>query len=241
MRRLLACSVLLCPLIGQDATLEHARRMNLERAAKMPNFVADEITMRYSSRIGSSKWKHEDTIEAEITARGIQITRQNWRRNGKPLKRLDGGYMPSTGFAAALKPLFDPQCPTTLELQGTEDVFGKTTLAYRFRSPAEGCFGNLYGKLGGYNAARTGRVLIDALSGEILQFEEEATGFPNGFGFVQRNQIMTWGSVKIGDASHWLPVAADFIWRTYSGELYRTNAEYKNHRHFEAASDITFK
>lgn len=231
----------LCTQTSRDTALEHARRVNLERAANMPNFVADEITMRYSSRTGSSKWKHEDTIEAEIIVRGIQITRRNWRRNGKPLKRLDGGYMPSTGFAAALKPLFDMQCPTALELQGSEDVRGKTALAYRFRSPADGCFGNLYGKAGGYNAARTGRVLIDALTGETLQFEEEATGFPEGFGFVQRNQIMTWDAVKIGDASHWLPVAADFIWRTYSGDLYRTTAEYKNHRHFEAASDITFK
>src|SRR5215471_8294241 len=80
MRRLLACSVLLFPLLGQDAALEHARRVNLKRAANMPNFVADEITKRYSSRIGSSKWKYEDTIEAEITVRGIQIARQNWRR-----------------------------------------------------------------------------------------------------------------------------------------------------------------
>lgn len=52
---------------------------------------------------------------------------------------------------------------------------------------------------------------------------------------------MTWGSVEIGDASHWLPVAADFIWRMGNGELYRTTVEYKNHRHFEAASNITFK
>jgi hypothetical protein len=241
MRRLLACSILLVPLLGQDAALEHARQVNLERAANMPNFVADEITNRYSGRMGSSKWKYEDTIEAEITVRGIQITRQNWQRNGKPLRRLSSGSMPSTGFGAALKPLFDPQCPTTLELQGSEEVRSKQAKAYRFRSPAAGCFGNLYGNLGGYNAARTGRVLIDVLTGEILQFEEEATGFPKGFGFVQRNQVMTWDSVKIGDASHWLPVAADFIWRLDSGELYRTSVEYKNHRHFESAADITFK
>ena len=51
---------------------------------------------------------------------------------------------------------------------------------------------------------------------------------------------MSWDSVKIGDASHWLPVAADFIWHLDSSKLYRTSVEYKNHRHFEAAN-ITFK
>jgi hypothetical protein len=117
---------------------------------------------------------------------------------------------------------------------------GKPASVYRFRSPAGGCFGNLYGNWP-YNAARTGRVLIDDPTGEVLQFEEEATGFPRGFVFVQRNQIMTWGSVKIGDASHWLPLAADFIWHFSNGEFYRTAVEYKNHRHFEAATNITFK
>jgi hypothetical protein len=240
MRRLLACSLLLIPLLGQDAAVEHARQVNLERAANMPNCVADEVTKRYSGRVGSSKWEYEDTIEGEITARGIQITRQNWRRNGKPRSSSAIGGMLTTGFGAALKPLFDPECPTTLELQGREEVRGKPVLAYAFRSPADGCFGNLYGN-SPYNAARTGQVLIDVLSGEVLQFEEEATGFPKGFGFVQRNQVMTWDSVRIGDAFHWLPVTADFIWHMDSGVLGRATIEYKNHRHFEAAANITFK
>jgi hypothetical protein len=205
----------------------------------MPNFVADEISKRYSGRTGSAKWKYEDTIEAEITVKGIQITRQNWRRNGKPWKP-SAGVMPATGFGAALKPLFDPSCPTTLEFAGHERVRGKPALAYSFRSPADGCFGNLYGNWA-YNAARTGRVLTADPSGEVLQFEEEASGFPPGYGFVQRDQVMSWDSVKIGDASHWLPTAADFIWHYKSDTLYRVTVEYKNHRHFEAATSVTYK
>jgi hypothetical protein len=52
---------------------------------------------------------------------------------------------------------------------------------------------------------------------------------------------MTWGSVAIGDASYWLPGAADFIWRMGNGQFYRTTVEYKNHRHFEASTTLTFK
>ena len=241
MRLSLALIIVSVSLLGQDAALEHARQVNLERAANMPNFVADEIAQRYTRRSDSSKWRPEDTIETEITVRGIQISRQNWRRNGKPVSPdPDGMHMPTTGFGAALKPLFDPECPTALEFAGREELRGEPALVYRFRSLADGCFGNLYGSRP-YNAARTGRVLIDDPTGEILQFEEEATGFPKGFVFVQRNQVMTWDSVKIGDASHWLPVAADFIWRMGNGELYRTTVEYKNHRHFEAATNLKFK
>jgi len=241
MRWCLALITVSFSLLGQDAALERARRVNLERASNMPNFVADETAERYMRRFGSSKWRHEDTIETEITVRGIQITREKWRRNGKPVTPdRDDMHMPSTGFAAALKPLFNPACPTMLESAGRDESRGRPALVYRFRSPAYGCFGNLYGPAP-YNPARTGRVLIDEPTGEILQFEEEATGFPRGFVFSQRNQVMTWDSVRIGDASHWLPVAADFIWRMGNGELYRATIEYKNHRHFEAATNITFK
>jgi hypothetical protein len=239
LRSSLALFALSASLLAQNAVLEHARRVNLERAVNMPNFVADEITERYTGRMNSSKWKYKDTIETEITVRGIQISRQNWRRNGKPVSPIADG-MPGTGFGGALKPLFDPECPTTLEFAGREELRGMPASVYRFRSPADGCFGDLYG-LRPYNAARTGRIFIDDPTGEILQFEEEATGFPRGFLFSQRNQVMTWGSVKIGDASHWLPVGADFIWRMGGGELYRTTVEYKNHRHFEAATSVTFK
>jgi hypothetical protein len=230
-------------LLGQDAALEHARQVNLERAANMPNFVADEIMKRYTARKASSTWKYQDTIESEITVKGIQISRQNFRRNGKPWNPETAFGMPigmtSTGFGAALKPLFDPECPTTLEFAGREEFRGKPVLVYRFRSPAGGCFGNLYGN-SPYNAARSGRVLIDESTGELLRFEEEATGFPGGFLFTKRTQVMIWDSVKVGDAFHWLPVGADFIWQFSNGQLYRTTIEYRNHRHFEAASKLTF-
>jgi len=240
--RLLILAVLAAPLVGQDTELDDARQVNLERAAAMPNFVADEVSKRYtgySIRGGPAKWKFKDTVEVEITVKGTEVTRQKWRRNGKP-GPLAPGFYPGAGFGAELKPLFSPDCPTMLAAAGHEEVSGKSALVYRFSSPAGGCFGFLYGA-SPFNAARAGRVLVEEASGSILRFEEEATGFPAGFAFVQRNQIMTWGSVSIGDTSHWLPEAADFIWRQANGELYRVTIEYKNHRHFEAATNITFK
>jgi hypothetical protein len=231
-------------LLGQDAALEHARQVNLERAANMPNFVADEIMKRYTARRGSSTWKYQDTVESEITVRGIQISRQDFRKNGSPWKPTKNNFgvpigLPATGFGAVLRPLFDPECPTTLAFAGRQELRGKPVLVYRFRSPAGGCFGDLYGGFP-YNAARSGRVLIDESAGEVLQFEEEATGFPKGFLFTKRTQVMIWDSVKVGDAFHWLPVGADFIWQFSNRQPYRTTIEYRNHRQFEAASKLTF-
>ena len=214
----------------------------------MPNFVADEVVTHYvatrnSGAVDSANWKNDYTVEDEITVKGNQVSRDHVRRNGRAVKGVILG-MPTTGFGAALKPLFDPRCPTVVEFDGNGQLRGKAAMVYRFRSPADGCFGNLYGGRNGswgYNAARTGRIFIDGPSGEVLQFEEEATGFPNAFFFTQRNQVMTWDFVKIGDVSHWLPVSADFIWRMGDGSLTRATAAYTNHRHFEAATNISFQ
>jgi hypothetical protein len=40
---------------------------------------------------------------------------------------------------------------------------------------------------------------------------------------TQRNQVMTWDFVKIGEASHWLLVSADFIWKMGDGSLTRAS------------------
>lgn len=97
----LALVILSVSLRAQDTALEHARQVNLERASNMPNFVADEIAERYTARGDSSKWKHKDTIETEITVRGIQLNRQHWRRNGKPVSPgVDGINMPTKPASA---------------------------------------------------------------------------------------------------------------------------------------------
>lgn len=235
---------------GQNINLDQIRRINLERAANLPNFVADEVVTHYSAKkytgpSESAPWRREHVFTAEITARDAQISRRNVLRDGKPWnKKLASAElsasMPATGFGAFLTALFDPQCPTTLTANGAAAVRGKSALLYLFTSPADGCFGNLYGGWG-YNAARTGRVFIDDSTGDVLQFEEEATGFPRGFSFTQRNQTMTWNIVRIGTAAYWLPVFADFIWKRSDGSLTRSTAEYKNHRHFEAESNFLVK
>lgn len=248
MHRLLLIGVLSISLLGQDAILEHARQANLELAAHMPDFVADEIVTTYLDREGSGAWKYRHTLEDEITVKGNQISRRNFVRDGKPWRGVDRmtrilGFtpgIPATGFAAALEPLFDRHCPTTLEFAGNDEFHGNSVLAYQFQSPAYGCFGNLYGG-SAYNAARRGRVLIDGPSGKVLQFEEEAFGFPKRFAFVTRHQVMTWGYVKIGDVSYWLPVSAEFIWTHTTPKRNRTVAEYRNHRHFESTTDIQYK
>ncbi|HLW76145.1 MAG TPA: hypothetical protein VKS01_04150 [Bryobacteraceae bacterium] len=223
------------------AKLEHAREVNLERAAALPNFVADEIAKRFAGDARSSQWRAADTIQAEITFKGRDVTRQQIRRDGrkwdKPFEALPGYKW--TGFGVEMKPLFDLQCPTAIDYEGPAEENGKRLDKYRFSSPADGCFIDFFMEYQRYNPARAGFFFIDD-SANVVRIEEDALAFPAGFEFAHRREEISWDYVKIGAESHLLPVAANFVVSYASGSRWRVDVEYKNHRHFEAASNISY-
>src|ERR1051326_1830780 len=105
-------------LTAQDPALEHARKVNLARAAALPNFVADETATRYKSRhIDPPKWELVDKIESEISVKGPGFTRTNIRVNGKPWNKPDlpSGVRWSVAFGNELKPLFEEKCQVRIE------------------------------------------------------------------------------------------------------------------------------
>jgi hypothetical protein len=224
--------------------LEHARQVNLDSLANMPNFVADETARRYRSTAESPRWRDYDTVEAEITFRGRRAVRQQIRRNGKPWEQpFDAlpGYKWYEGFETEISPLFDPLCPTTIEYEGPSNTDGRQLLEYGFSSPVDGCFPFFYFTFQRYNPARTGHVFIDPMRGNVMRVDDQTTGFPAGFEFSEREENVAWDYVKIGETSHWLPVRANFLVLYSSGTRYRVEVEYKNHRHFEASTNIKFE
>ena len=231
------------------AELEHARTVNLERAAKLPSFVADEKAVRFKSRhVDPPKWEYADTIESEIAVKGFRFTRQNTRLNGQPWNKPGFPYFTwSARFGQELTALFSPKCPTTIEFEGREEFRGKPVLAYRFHSPPDGCFfffsthSSIFSATKRYNPARSGRFLIDDPGGNLLYCEEVASEFPKGFGADPFRQTESWDWVKIGDASYLLPVATEILGGFAPGDLWHVTVEYKNHRHFEASTTLTFE
>ena len=64
----------------------------------MPNFVVDEIDTRYTAplpRSGPVKWKYLDTLDSEVTVRGIVATRV-WRTS---TSRLNLGFWPAAAVS----------------------------------------------------------------------------------------------------------------------------------------------
>ena len=112
---------------------------------------------------------------------------------------------------------------------------------YRFSSPAEGCFSVFTAEYKHYSPARARRVVVDEASGHVIQLTETASGFPSEFVLAEREETIVWDNVKIDDETHLLAVAAEFLVHYSGGPVWRVSLEYKNHRHFEPASSVTYR
>lgn len=226
---------------GQE--LERARRINLQYAANMPNFVADERAKRQRHAPGAVGWRDFDVVESEITFLGNHAARRDIRRNGspwdQPFEALPG-FKWYEGFGTEIAPLFDPKCPTTIEYQGRSRAAGRTVLDYRFSAPVDSCFPFFFFDYQKFDPARTGHLKIDDPGGHIVQLDEQASGFPPEIQFAEREEHITWDYVKVGSDSHLLPVRASFLVSYYDGTRYRIEVVYRNHRHFEASTAVTF-
>jgi CubicO group peptidase (beta-lactamase class C family) len=230
------------------AELERVRKFSLERLEKRPNFVAEEIARRYRSEGVGEPWKLFDTIESAITVKDDGISRENIRRNGKPIKQpLEKLPGPKWGqsFGAELA-IFDPACSTQFDFAGLQAFAGRELRAYRFSLPPDNClYTHTVSRRGGrdigkYIPAVAGQVLVNRARAEVLYLECATGGFPETFGIDRSVETESWDYVIIGGSTHLVPVAV--TWRVHidNGSAWLFKVEYRNHRHFEASSKLGF-
>lgn len=244
------------PLVAQDqqvqdyqAALEQARRVNLEFAKRLPNFVADEHAIRYKSgSVNPPDWQVIDHIDSEISVKGQNVfTREHVLVEGKPWnKPAFNGANWSVLFGVELTRLFDPKCNTKMEFDSRQTRGGRPVPVYRFQAAENGCFGT-YSIGGGllrgtkrFNPARTGKFYIEEPGGAFLGYEEEASSFPKGFGADMLRMSVAWDYVKAGESTELLPVAADLSGGLSTKGLWRVALTHTNHRQFAASTSVSF-
>lgn len=225
------------------AVLEKARKVNLDFASHLPNFVVDETAKRYTSAAFPLQWQAMDTVKSEVTFRGPVETRAHIVLDGKdwnhPFRQLPG-LIWSTEYGSFIRPIFDPACPTTLASAGKGKVRGMDLFIFTFHAAAETCFGPFQSKYQLYYPARSGRLYVDGSNGQLMQMDIKWDSAPSAFSVLDEESEISWARVTVGNQSLVLPVSIDEMTRGASGWCWWVRMEETNHRQFEAASTITF-
>jgi len=222
--------------------LQRIRSHILQFIATLPNFVADESVERYVSTPAAPNWKQVDTIKSEITVKGKGVSRDHIVFNDSPWNkayRQLPGFKWTDGFGSQLAFLFDENCPTAFEPEGQITEGNKTLSVIRYSSPPDGCE-FYWEEYQAFYPAKTGRILLDEREENVIRLETNSEGFPEAFPMSASQKQVSWDFVKIGDAVHLLPVSAEIKIVLSNGEMRLARNVYTNHRHFEAASNITY-
>lgn len=196
------------------------------------------------------------SVIGDATARPNVPHRRTWQKGDSQMRAKSGlsCFIGRTQVQLTCSPSFNTtsqvptrhfhaphrDCANTFELAGHEEFRGKQVTVYRFNAPSDGCFGPETVNYQQYAAAKTGRILVDDNDGNVIQMEYKDVGTPPELGGgIERSY--SWNYVKIGDASYLLPVATDMAWTIPNGGGWHVATQFRNHRHFDASTDITFK
>ncbi len=223
----------------EPSQLDRIRQVNLEYVSKLPDFVADEIARRYRSYDLGKPWRLENTVQDEVMVKDYRVTRRSIRKHASTLS----GAMEKPfnfDFGLHVESIFNQQCPTKVEFAGREEVDGRPMLVYFFHSPPGNCFGAVVHNGNQQVAAVTGRFLVDAANLHVLRAEWDGAGFPEKFAVDRYTVTELWAYATIGGSTFPVSVSVETVVRMSDGSTERGTTEYKNHRHFEAATSITF-
>ena len=223
---------------AEPSQLDRVREVNLDYVAKLPNFVADETNLRYRSYDPGKPWGLEHTVQDEVTVKDHRVFRRNVHKRAATLSgALDKPL--NFDFGLHLEAVFGPQCASNVEFVGREEVDGQPMLVYFFHIPPGACFVAVHNGNRQF-AAITGRILVDASNLHVFRSEWVGTGFPEKFAVDHFTTTEQWGYATIGGSSYLVPVSSEIVLRMSDGSTERGKTEYRNHRHFEAATSITF-
>jgi hypothetical protein len=113
-------------------------------------------------------------------------------------------------------------------------------IEFSFDAPANSCFPAWCGSPRDY-ARRTGKILVEEATGELVQSDDALVGFPPGLAWTRVEQVTVWDRVRIGEDLHLLSVSSSQVVYFSSSHLEAIQIQCTNHRHFEAKSNITFQ
>lgn len=225
--------------------VEESRALTQKYLAALPNFNADETSKMYGSPdTNPPKWQLQETLLSEVSFRGFRESHRNVVRNGERWNDLFEHLPPAPRAGpqhGLLRNVMDANC-AKLEFARRAVEAGVAVLIYRISAQAESCFGGSWGRMGQgerYFPGQSGEIAIAEADRLIRRLDIASTGYPKGYGAQLTETHATWDYVKIGEERHLLPIEVKTL-QVHGGDVLSVST-FKNHRHFEAFTNITYK
>ncbi|MEZ5402414.1 MAG: hypothetical protein R2729_22255 [Bryobacteraceae bacterium] len=226
-----------------DPEIDKARRVAVEFDERVPDFVCDQVTVRYEGEgLRGTKWTKLDRIEAELMVVKGKEDYRNLRRNGKAIKTgtpFDSGSWASGDFHAVQMDVLSPATNADFKPAGDSEVRGRKALKYTYTVRQL----NSHWKVAFNNQtiypAYRGTVWFDAETARILRLEMQGRQLPKKFPLASVEMVLEFGLVGINGKGYLVPVTSgNLACKAESAMCTKNETTYSNYRKFATESTL---
>ena len=227
------------------------REYALNYTAKLPDFICNQVTHRYSDPTGRESWRKEDEILERLSYYEHHEDYKVVMRNNQPVSishdKLGGSVTSSGEFGSIMDGVFEPRTDT--EFKWARLTTWDRRLTYVFSYHVEKGRSNYHMTVAldpkstdnvSATPAYHGEVFIDKQNLTVMKLTLETEDLPADFPVKQAKLVLTYDKTKIGEYEFVLPHQAVLTSRGTANYLTKNNIDFVMYRKFGADTDIKF-
>lgn len=225
----------------QTSLIERAREVAYEFTDTLPNFICDEIVMRYESQTRDPDWKYRDRVEVELLYVDGKEDYRNIRRNGKLLKKgapEDSGSWSTGEFGSILADIFSSATNARFKRRGSSTAAGMAAEVYDYTVEEPNSHWQIrYGRT--VKPAYSGSLWIDPKTARVLRIEMGTKKLPADYEIDTVETVVDYSWVTISGRKHLLPVRSQSLsCQRGTFNCSKNEVEFRNYRKFSAESQV---
>jgi hypothetical protein len=232
------------PNASADDIISQTRDAPDRLTGGLPNFLVQQNTTRYFSRVLPPQWQVLDTVSAEVASVNGKEDYRNIMVNGKPSNRpveKTGAW--STGeFQTTLDSLLNPYTLAAFHKAKDDTIDGRSAYTYDFQVRQQNSNWDIHAPDGSLaTPAYSGTVWIDKTTFNAMRIEEQTGPLPSSFPFDKAESVVEYGFVNIDGKTYPLPIHSEILTcQRGSSTCTKNEIRFQNYRKFGADSNITF-
>jgi hypothetical protein len=232
------------PNASSDDIIASARDAADHLTDGLPNFIVEQNTTRYFSRVLPPQWQVLDVVTAEVASVGGKEDYRNIMVNGKPSSRpIEKTGAWSTGeFQTTLESLLNPYTAAAFRKKQDDTLNGRPAYTYDFSVRQANSDWDIHAPDGSVaTPAYSGTVWIDNGTFNVMRIEEQTGPLPASFPFDKAESVVEYGFMNIDGKTYPLPVHSEILTCQRGTSICTKNdIRFQNYRKFGADSTITF-
>jgi hypothetical protein len=210
----------------------------------LPNFLVQQNTTRYFSRVLPPQWQVLDVVTAELASVDGKEDYRNIMVNGRPSSRpveKTGAW--STGeFQTTLDSLLNPYTEAAFHKTKDDTIDGRSAYTYGFQVKQRNSNWDIHAPDGSKaTPAYSGTVWIDKATFNVIRIEEQTGPLPASFPFDKAESVVEYGFINIDGKTYTLPLQSEILTcQRGTSNCTKNEIRFQNYRKFGADSNITF-